>query len=171
MKTELIIANKSGGKMWEISNSVPEVTWSTERTGSPGTLKFNVLKAGDLSFAEGDIVRFSADGQLQFYGWVFTKSKDRWGEIQVTCYDRIRYLKANASYNFEAQTAGDMLRQIAADLQIDVGQVADTGYAIPDFYKEDESCLDILGEAIQQTLLNTGNIYVLFDDGNGLALR
>ena len=171
MKTELIIANKSGGKMWEISNSVPEVTWSTERTGSPGTLKFNVLKAGDLSFAEGDIVRFSADGQLQFYGWVFTKSKDRWGEIQVTCYDRIRYLKANASYNFEAQTAGDMLRQIAADLQIDVGQVADTGYAIPDFYKEDESCLDILGEAIQQTLLNTGNIYVFFDDGNGLALR
>nr|DAI10258.1 MAG TPA: 43 kDa tail protein [Caudoviricetes sp.]DAM15322.1 MAG TPA: 43 kDa tail protein [Caudoviricetes sp.] len=157
--------------MWEISNSVPEVTWSTERTGSPGTLKFNVLKAGDLSFAEGDIVRFSVDGQLQFYGWVFTKSKDRWGEIQVTCYDRIRYLKANASYNFEAQTAGDMLRQIAADLQIDVGQVADTGYAIPDFYKEDESCLDILGEAIQQTLLNTGNIYVLFDDGNGLALR
>lgn len=146
MKTELIIANKSGGKMWEISNSVPEVTWSTERTGSPGTLKFNVLKAGDLSFAEGDIVRFSADGQLQFYGWVFTKSKDRWGEIQVTCYDRIRYLKANASYNFEAQTAGDMLRQIAADLQIDVGQVADTGYAIPDFYKEDESCLDILGK-------------------------
>lgn len=109
MKTELIIANKSGGKMWEISNSVPEVTWSTERTGSPGTLKFNVLKAGDLSFAEGDIVRFSVDGQLQFYGWVFTKSKDRWGEIQVTCYDRIRYLKANASYNFEAQTAGDML--------------------------------------------------------------
>ena len=44
MKTELIIANKSVGKMWEISNSVPEVTWSTERTGSPGTLKFNVLK-------------------------------------------------------------------------------------------------------------------------------
>ena len=69
MKTELIIANKSVGKMWEISNSVPEVTWSTERTGSPGTLKFNVLKAGDLSFAEGDIVRFSVDGQLQFYGW------------------------------------------------------------------------------------------------------
>lgn len=44
-----------------------------------GTLKFNVLKAGDLSFAEGDIVRFSADGQLQFYGWVFTKSKDPLG--------------------------------------------------------------------------------------------
>ena len=43
---------------------------------------------------------------------------------------------------------------------LDVYKRQDTGYAIPDFYKEDESCLDILGEAIQQTLLNTGNIYV-----------
>lgn len=171
MKTELIIANKSSGKMWEISNSTPEVTWTTNRTGSPGSLKFTVVKAGDLSFTEGDVVRFSVDGQLQFYGWVFTKEKDRWGEIQVTCYDRIRYLKANASYNFEGQTAGDMLRQIAADLQLDVGDVGSTGYAIPDYCKEDESCLDILEEALQLTLLNTGDIWVLFDDGNGLALR
>lgn len=171
MKTELIIANKSSGKMWEISNSTPEVTWTTNRTGSPGSLKFTVVKAGDLSFTEGDVVRFSVDGQLQFYGWVFTKEKDRWGEIQVTCYDRLRYLKANASYNFEGQTAGDMLRQIAADLQLDVGDVGSTGYAIPDYCKEDESCLDILEEALQLTLLNTGDIWVLFDDGNGLALR
>ena len=171
MKTELIIANKSSGKMWEISNSTPEVTWTTNRTGSPGSLKFTVVKAGDLSFTEGDVVRFSVDGQLQFYGWVFTKEKDRWGEIQVTCYDRLRYLKANASYNFEGQTAGDMLRQIAADLQLNVGDVGSTGYAIPDYCKEDESCLDILEEALQLTLLNTGDIWVLFDDGNGLALR
>lgn len=170
MKTELIIANKSSGKMWEISNSTPEITWTTDRTGSPGTLKFNVIKAGDLSFTEGDVVRFSVDGQLQFYGWVFTKDKDRWGEIQVTCYDRIRYLKANASYNFQAQTAGDMLRQIASDLQLDVGEVGETGYPM-DLVEEDQSCLDILGEAVDQTLLNTGTIWVLYDDANGLALR
>lgn len=45
------------------------------------------------------------------------------------------------------------------------------GYAIPSFIKEDETVLDMIGEAVQQTLLNTGNIYVFFDDGNGLALR
>lgn len=171
MKTELLIQNKSTGKIWECSNSVTTVSWSTERTGSPGTLKFTVLKSGDLSFTEGDVVRFSVDGQLQFYGWVFTKSKDRWGEIDVTCYDRLRYLKANAVYNFKNQTVGDMIRQIAGDLELTTGAIADTGYAIPFFYKEDESCLDILGEAVQQTLLNTGDIYVFYDDGDGLALQ
>nr|DAD70848.1 MAG TPA: 43 kDa tail protein [Siphoviridae sp. ctvok7] len=171
MKTELLIQNKGSGKMWELSNSVESVSWSTERTGSSGKLEFSVVKAGDLSFTEGDPVRFSVDGQLQFYGWVFTKSKDRWGVIDVTCYDRLRYLKANGSYNFYDRKVGDMIREIAADLQVDVSTLADTGYAIPSFCKEDESCLDIIGEAVQQTLLNTGDIYVFYDDGNGLALR
>ena len=30
--------------------------------------------------------------------------------------------------------------------------------------------MDMIGEAVQQTLLNTGKIYVFYDDGNGLAL-
>lgn len=171
MRTELLIQNKSTGRIWECSNSVEQVTWTTERTGSPGTLKFTVLKAGELSYTEGDVVRFSVDGQLQFYGWVFTKSKNRWGEIETTCYDRLRYFKANASYAFYDQTAGDMLRQIAADLRVDTGAVANTGYALPSFIKEDESCLDIVGEAVQQTLLSTGKIFVFYDDGSGVALQ
>lgn len=171
MTTELLIANKSSGKIWEVSNCVQSVKWTTNRTGSPGTLKFTVNKAGDLSYTEGDVVRFSVDGQLQFYGWVFTKSKNRWGEIETTCYDRLRYLKANASYAFYGQKVGDIIKQIAEDFQLTTGNLADTGYAIPSLIEEDQACLDIIEGAIQQTLLNTGDIYVFYDDGNGLALR
>lgn len=171
MKTELLIANKSSGKIWEVSNSTQSATWTTNRTGSPGTFKFTVNKAGDLSYTEGDIVRFSVDGQLMFYGWVFTKSKNRWGEIETTCYDRLRYLKASASYAFYGQKSGDIIKQIAEDFQLDVSSLADTGYAIPSLIEQEQTCLDIIDGAIQQTLLNTGDIYVFYDDGNGLALR
>lgn len=171
MTAELLIANKSSGKIWEVSNCVQSVKWTTNRTGSPGTLKFTVNKAGDLSYTEGDVVRFSVDGQLQFYGWVFTKSKNRWGEIETTCYDRLRYLKANASYAFYGQKVGDIIKQIAEDFQLTTGNLADTGYAIPSLIEEDQACLDIIEGAIQQTLLNTGDIYVFYDDGNGLALQ
>lgn len=60
---------------------------------------------------------FSVDGQLQFFGWVFTKSKDRWGVIDVVCYDRLRYFKNSASYAFYDMTAGDILKQMAADMR------------------------------------------------------
>lgn len=171
MTTELLIEEKGTGKMWEVSNCTQSVTWTTNRTGSPGTLKFTINKAGDLSFVEGDTVRFSVDGELVFYGWVFTKSKDRWGVIDVTCYDRLRYLKNSASYAFYDLTAGDMIRQMAADMQVDVSEIEDTGYALPSLIEQDQSCLDIAQAALEQTLLNTGNIYVLYDDGYGLSLR
>lgn len=137
----------------------------------PGTFKFTVNKAGDLSFVEGDIVRFTVDGQLQFYGWVFTKTKDRWGVIDVVCYDRLRYFKNSASYAFYDMTAGDILKQMAADMQIDVGAIADTGYKLPSLIEQDQTCSDIAEAAIQQTLLNTGTMYVMYDDGNGIALQ
>lgn len=170
MRCELLIAAKGSGKVWDVASVTQTASWTTNRTGSPGTFKFTVNKAGGLAFFEGDVVRFSVDGQLQFYGWVFTKVKNRWDEIEVTCYDRLRYLKANASYAFYGQKAGDMIRQIAEDFQLTTGGLADTGYAIPSFIKEDETVLDMIGEAVQQTLLNTGKIFVFYDDGNGLAL-
>lgn len=171
MKTELLIANKRSGKIWDVSSCTTQAQWTTERTGSPGKFTFTLIKSGDIAFLEGDVVRYSVDGQLQFYGWVFTKSKDRWGVITVTCYDRLRYFKANASYAFYDMTAGDIIAQIAGDLQVDTGNLASTGYAIPSLVKEDQSCFDIVSAAVQQTLLNTGDIYVFYDDGNGVALQ
>lgn len=170
MKTELLIATKTG-PIFEVSNSTQSVTYTTNRTGDPGKLEFTLNKSGDISFFEGDVVRFSVDGTLIFYGWIFTKSKDRWDVITVTCYDRMRYLKASASYAFYDQTAGEIIRQIAQDFQLDVSELEDTGYKIPSLIEEEQTCLDIIEEAVQQTLLNTGKVYVFFDDGNGLSLK
>lgn len=170
MKTELLIATNQG-PIYEVSNCVQSVTYTTNRTGEPGKLEFTINKAGGISFFEGDVVRFSVDGTLIFYGWIFTKSKDRWDVIDVTCYDRMRYLKASASYAFYDQTAGEIIRQIAQDFQIDVSELEDTGYKIPSLVEEEQTCLDIIEEAVQQTLLNTGKVYVFFDDGDGLSLK
>lgn len=171
MNYQLIITEKRTGNLWDCAPIVEKVELTTERTGSPGTLKFTLIKAGDISFVEGDEVVFSVDGQRLFYGWVFTKSKDRWGVIDVTCYDRIRYLKANASYNFYGLTAGEILTQIAEDFALPLGQIEDTGYKIPSLIEQDKSCIDMINDALNQTLLNTNRVYVFFDTPEGLCLR
>ena len=171
MNYQLIITEKRTGNLWDCAPIVEKVELTTERTGSPGTLKFTLIKAGDISFVEGDEVVFSVDGQRLFYGWVFAKSKDRWGVIDVTCYDRIRYLKANASYNFYGLTAGEILTQIAEDFALPLGQIEDTGYKIPSLIEQDKSCIDMINDALNQTLLNTNRVYVFFDTPEGLCLR
>lgn len=169
MTTEFLIGNKSSGQIFEVSNCAQTASWETERTGSPG--KFTSSLIGPVTVEVGDVVRFSVDGQLQFYGWVFNVSKNRWNEIDITCYDRLRYLKASASYAFYAQTAGEIIRQIAGDFQLTTGTLENTGFPIPSLIEQDQTCLDIIGAAVQQTLLNTGRVFIFFDDGDGLALR
>ena len=170
MTYELLILNKSSGRSWDVAPQVQQVTYTTNRTGSPGTLKFTVNASG-ISFLEGDTVRFSAGGQVIFLGWVFTKSRDRYGIIDVTCYDQLRYLKASASYCFVGRTAGDIIREIAQDFQLQTGQMDETGFALPSLIMEEKSCLDIISTAIQRTLLATGTLYTFFDDAGALSLR
>lgn len=168
---ELIIAEKRTGKAWDAAPLVQTASFTTNRTGSPGTFKFTINAAFGISFLEGDPVRFSVDGQLVFLGTVFTKSRDRWGVIQVTCYDQLRYLKASASYCFTGRTAGEIITEIAQDFQLTVGALDETGCSLPCLIKEDKSCLDIISAAVEQTLLATGKLYTFFDDGGALSLR
>ena len=131
MSYELIVGRKTPGDLLNLTNSVTTASWITQRTGNPGKLTFTYLRTPQSKIEEGDVVRFSADGELQFYGWVFSRGQDRWGPVDVVCYDRLRYLKANNSYTFYAQSAADIIKQICEDLQVDVGTLADTGYKLP----------------------------------------
>ena len=62
MQTELLIADKASGEIFEVSKSAESCEWTTNRTGQPGKFTFSVLKSPDLKMAEGDVVRFSVDG-------------------------------------------------------------------------------------------------------------
>lgn len=171
MSYELIVGRKTPGDLLNLTNSVTTATWLTQRTGNPGKFTFTYLRTPQSKIEEGDVVRFSADGELQFYGWVFSRGQDRWGPVDVVCYDRLRYLKANNSYTFYNQGAPDIIKQICEDLQVDVGMLADTGYKLPSLVMQDKSCIDIINTAIQKTLLNTGTVFVFYDAGDGVALR
>ena len=65
---ELIIAEKRTGKAWDAAPLVQTATFTTNRTGSPGTFKFTINAAFGISFLEGDPVRFSVDASWSFWG-------------------------------------------------------------------------------------------------------
>lgn len=170
MTYEVLIQNKYR-QVFEVSNLVTTANYTTNRTGSPGKLTMTIVEDGMLSFSEGSSVRFSVDGTVIFFGFVFSKSVDRWGVIEVTCYDQTRYLKANASFVFNGAQAGDVITQIATQFGLKVGVLQDTGYVIPSLIKEDKSCLDIISYAVELTTLNTGKIFVFYDDAGKLSLK
>lgn len=169
---QLLIAAKATGRIYDVTNTTVQIDLATERKTTPGKLTFQWIKTGnDVSFFEGDVVRLQVDGKTEFFGYVFTKDKNRWNEFTVTCYDRLRYLKANGSYAFYGRTAGEIIQEIGADLQLSFGELAETGYQIPSLIKSNQSCINIIQEALDLTLLNTGRVFCLYDNGDGLSLK
>ena len=147
------------------------ITWETSRKDAPGKLTFTVMKDDIISFNEGSTVIFKANGKEIFYGYVFTKTRDKKHHISVTAYDQIRYLKSKHTYIYQNKGPEDLIRLIADDFGLKVGELDNTGYKIPARLEDNKTLLDMIQNLIYEACLNTGNIFVLYDDFGKLTLK
>ena len=168
------VAEKSGETVtttiMEFADITNTIQISSTRFDSPAKMTFTCIEKGNLAIPEGSSVELTVDGQQVFKGYIFTAVRNRDGETQYTAYDQLRYLKANASYTFVAQSLEDIIRRIAADFNLTVGTLEETGYTFPCLIKENETCLDIIFEALSQTIIQTGRIFNFYDDAGELSL-
>lgn len=170
MYVELLVANESGSKVYQ--PAIEEgIEWTTQRAGTPGKLTFKVLKDDILDFTEGSAVRLKVDGDEVFYGFVFTKSRQKDQIITVTAYDQLRYLNNKDTKVYEGKTATQFIQMLAADYRLNVGDMEDTGYVIASRVEENSSLFDMIQNALDLTLTNTGNMFVLFDSFGKLTLK
>lgn len=176
-KYQFLILSKQTGNWWEVSQLVSEIRFHTYIREQAGKFEFELLKDEQIEFHEGDEVLFKVKPSLGqdyvniFHGYVFTKEKDRWGKFHVVCYDQLRYLKAHSSYVFQGATATEVIQQIAREFQLKTGKLADTEYRISaTLIQQNKSLLDIIYYGLQQTQVNTGKLYIFYDDCGALTL-
>lgn len=147
------------------------ITWTTEREGSPGKLQFKVYLDSGLNITEGNPVGLKVDGQNVFWGYIFSKNMDRERMITVTAYDQLRYFKNKDTYVYEGLTAGELIQMICKDFNLNVGTIEDTGYKIPAMSEDNQTLFDIVQNALDATLQNQKNMYVMYDDYGYIALK
>lgn len=147
------------------------IEWSTERRSTPGKLTFKVLNDDILDFSEGSPVRMKVDGKEIFFGFVFKQQRDKKQLITVTAYDQLRYLKNKDTIVYENKTASQFIRMIAEDYSLNVGKLEDTGYVIPSRVEENTSLFEMIENALDLTLTNRKEMFVLYDDFGKLTLK
>lgn len=170
MDVELLVANEAGTKAY-IPPVEEGVEWLTERRSTPGKLTFRVMKDDILDFSEGSAVRLKVDGDNVFYGFVFKQQRAKEQIITVTAYDQLRYLKNKDTIVYENKTADQFLRMIAADYALNVGVLESTNYVIESRVEENTSLFEMVQNALDLTLQNTGEMFVLYDDFGKLTLK
>lgn len=149
-----------------------DVQWSTDRYGAAGKLTFKVLKDSILNITEGNSVVMSVDGAKVFYGFIFKQSNGIDNVVTITAYDQIVYLVKNKdTYVFEGKTADQIIKNIAGDFQLQCGELESTVFKIQTLTEDSKGLCDIIQDALDQTLTNTGNMFVLYDNVGKLTLK
>jgi hypothetical protein len=168
--------DNKNGNVWNVSEIAEGLTWTTTRVGRPAEVEFTLVNSGiyqDRSFTveNGDIVRVRMGDTGLFYGYVFSIKQNQDSRLSIKAYDQVRYLLNKNTYVFKNVTTGDVIRTIAADFNLKVGRIDETGYRIPSMVEDGQTLLDIIEKANTLTMFNTNRFYVFFDDFDELSLR
>lgn len=169
MALEILFDNRDG-KIYDISNMATAVSWKTVRIGQPSSLDVSLVKHKDLRIDPGAVIRMRDGSNNVFYGYVFTIEQGDNDEVSITAYDQIRHLLSKDTFIFANATAGEIIRKVAGDFGLKVGNLAGTGYRIPTLVEDNRTGLDVICKALDLTLIATGNIYVFYDNFGSLTL-
>lgn len=151
--------------------TVGSIVWSLQRKGQPGKLSFTVLPDSRLDVEEGNAVRLDVNGTPVFFGFLFERTWGSDGQMTLTAYDQLRYLKNKDSYNYENLSVCDLIRKISGDFGLQVGILEEPGHKIPFRKQQDKTLFDIILDALDLTMIATKKIYVLYDDVGKLTLK
>lgn len=170
MNVELLISDHVGTQAY-LPAAEEGIEWSTERRSAPGKLTFKVVNDPVLNIGEGMAVRLKVDGKPVFFGFIFTMKRDKGKLIEVTAYDQLRYLNNKDTYVYENLTASQFIQMLAADFSLNVGTLEETGFVIASRVEDNTSLFDMIENALDLTLQNTKEMYVLYDDFGKLTLK
>ena len=128
---------------------------------APAKLTFKVFKDKILNIEEGDLVNLKVNGELVFVGYIFEKKRSKDNFIEVTAYDQCRYLKSEGYYVFDGtKTASELIKALAEDLAIKLGDISPTVYKIKYIY-DGKTYQDIFLDMLKQTNINSPKIPVM----------
>jgi cell wall-associated NlpC family hydrolase len=142
-----------------------------ERKGSPSKLTFTVIKDSIIDFCEGNSVRLMKGDTLLWYGRIYQKKRDKNQHIQVTAYDRLRSFKNKDTLVYENKTASELVKMIAKIYDFTMGTIEDTKYKIASKVEENKAYLDMIYGALDDTIQNSKEMFVLYCDRSEICLK
>lgn len=165
-----LIQDSADQLIYDLSEMVIDISYSTE-FNSVGKLTFSYLKQVGRMFIPGSIVKFTYDGHGVFYGYIFETHNTNKNEISVTAFDQLRYFKNKDSMLIKKFTTGKVVKSICRRFNLKPGNIADTGYILPDQVIRNKTLLDVVLDTIQATLVATQKYYHIQDDFGSVGLH
>ena len=164
MNIEIIVQDSKSGIVYDISELVTHIKWETSLINQPGKLTFSYLEDEKISINEGSSLSFKVDGKGVFFGYIFKRGKKKDEKIPVTAYDQMRYLKNKDTYVLSNLTASQIFTTLCNDFRLSSEVIDSSSYIVSPRVHDNKTLFEIIQHAIDETLINTGNWYMIKDN-------
>lgn len=160
----------TSGKIYEASEIITSIEWEDTLNDSCGKLTFNFL-GNELNIDNGSIVRFKYNGANIFYGKVFKHSHAKNNIVTATAYDQLRYCKAKDTIVSKGETVTTLVKKMCNYFNLKTGTLDKSGYVLTTAVQDSKTWLDIIYDAIKDTLRYNGKWFALRDEFGSITLR
>lgn len=151
---------------YDISKNVQNLEMTTHIKDEPGKATFNIVKSdGPINFNEGAGVEIRLNGFGLFKGFVFEKTitQEKY-MMKVVCYDQLRYLKNKDAKVFVGLTSDKIFSQICDEYVLKYKVVDKSNYVCTPRSNDDVTLYEMIQRALDDTLIHTGEWYVIIDN-------
>jgi len=164
MNIEIIVQDSKSGIAYDISELITNVVWETTLTNQPGKLTFNYIDDTKVTISEGSPISFKVDGKGVFFGYVFKRGKKKDEKVPIMAYDQMRYLKNKDTYVLSGLTASQIFTTLCNDFKLSAEVKDASSYIVSPRVHDNKTLFEIIQHAIDETLINTGNWYMIRDN-------
>jgi hypothetical protein len=164
MNIEAIVQDSKSGVAYDISELITNAVWETTLTNQPGKLTFNYIDDNKVTISEGSPISFKVDGKGVFFGYIFKRGKKKDEKVPVTAYDQMRYLKNKDTYVLSNLTASQIFTKICRDFKLSFEVIDSSSYIVSPRVNDNKTLFEIIQHGIDETLINTGNWYMIRDN-------
>src|SRR5690625_1490647 len=161
----------------DVTDIVESVTWAGDIAQAYRSLTVNTINTADgrnrrIDFRNGDYIRFSNHGEELFRGRIFSTDIDSEGYEILTVYDpNVFFTKSQTTQTFRNRKASQIVRRLARDFGVAIGDIEDTGFVIPKLVAEQDSLYDVIVRALTITENQNGRRFKLGSRGGNLYLQ
>ena len=155
---------------YDISQLINRLSFTDTFNNGCSKLEFSYSN-NDLNITNGCAVCFIFDSEMIFYGYVFKISRDKGENTSCIAYDQLRYCKAKDILTISGDTITTLTNKMCNYFNLKKGEIVDTKYKLSTASKDDNTWLDIIYSAIEETKSNKNKQYILRDEFGSVCLR
>lgn len=171
MNVQLLVQNNRSGAIYDISDLVLTLSLSTELDSQPGKLEFSFLDDNQIYLYEGSPVSLKINDAGIFFGYVFKQSRTKEESISILAYDQLRYWKNKDTYVLSGLTADQIFERICKDTGRKYAILQRNNYICAPRTNDSKGLYEIVNYATAETLIKTGNWYIIRDNYGVLEFR